>query len=513
VAPTETRKGGWFRGVRRAFRESVKSAQRPDLGVAVVVPTSQISHSSVASLPDAIEQALSGYAEPLGVPARFLVKVEPSLDAGTDLRVLIAGRAARVVPDELSNALAAHGLTRSALQSSDGEEFAVAVTTACRVAVEWDPSVLVGANQRDVVQARAWRADIRNHDDDVLVAALLEYVVAYGISIADLSPLKAALDEQVDPIETAAELSEIAVQALRPASITVSAPEATLRAATLTGMRRDAFAEMRHRLFTELGVTFPGIQVAVDDTVPDRTAVVQLNHVRFTARPLLHDGGVASIAAVVERQLRNHAAWFVSLAEVRRTIDEVRPALPDLVETMQERYSDPQLSRFARTLVEERVPVRNAARLMMLLLDTPAESTGRDLVRLAETTRGAGRGAERTSPRQLVSFTRQELNEETTRSKPGVVTVHTARLPAGLDTVLAETQARDGALDGKIAGPVADQLIDLAEQQIERGNPTLVAATQRSRAAAKNLLARQYPEVVVLAAEEYPPSWRLEPVE
>ena len=505
MAPTETRKGGWFRGVRHAFREGVKSAQRPGLDVVVAVPAGQISPNSEAMLPDAIEQALSGYAEALGVPAHFLIRVEPSLDAGTDPRVLIAGRTARVVPDELSDALAAHGLTRAALQSSDGEEFAAAVTMACRVAVEWDPSVLAGTNQREVVLARAWMAGIRNHDD-VLAAALLEHVVAYGISIADLSPLKAALDEQVDPIETAAELSEIAAEALRPASITVSASEATLRAATLTGMRRDAFVEMRRRLFTKLGVPFPGIEVAVDDTVPDGTAVVQLNHVRFTARPLPHDGGVASIAAVVERQLCNHAAWFVSLAEVRRTIDEVRPALPDLVETMQERYSDPQLARFARVLVEERVPVRNAARLMMLLLDTPAESTGQDLVRFAETTRGAGLGAERASPRQLVSFTRQEINEEITRSKPGVVTVHAARLPAGLDAVLVGTQAQDG-------GPVADQLIDLAVKQIERGDPTLVAATQRSRAAAKKLLARQYPEVAVRAAEEYPPSWRLLPVE
>ena len=512
MAPTETEKGGWFGSARRAIREGFKSVQRPYLDVAVVVPAARIGDRSAASLPGAIEQALSGYAERLGVPAHFLIKVEPSADGGTDPRVLIAGRAARVVPDELSDALAAQGLTTAALQSGDGKEFAGAVVTACRVAVEWDPSILAGTNRREAVLARAWRAGIRNHDD-VLAAALLEHVVAYGISIADLSPLKAALDQQVDLIETAAELSEIAIEALRPASITVSLPEATLRAASLTGTRRDAFSEMRYRLFTDLGVTFPGIEVAVDDTLPDQTAVVQLNHVRFTARPLPQDTGAAGIAAVVERQLRNHAAWFVSLTEVRRTIEEVGPALPDLVNTMQERYSDPQLALFARALVEEGVPVRNAARLMMLLLDTPAESTGRDLVRLAEPTRGAGLGAERASPRQLVSFARQEMNEEAMRSKPGIVTVHPARLPAGLDTALVATPAQDGGSDREIAGPVVDQLIDLAEKQIERGDPTLVAATQGSRAAAKDLLARQYPEVAVLAAEEYPPSWRLPPIE
>jgi hypothetical protein len=512
MMPTETRQGGWFRGLRRALRETVKSAQRPDLDVTIVVPAARISNNSAESLPGMIQQALSAYAEPLGIPANFRVKVEPSADGGTDPRVLIAGRAARVVPDELSDALAAKGLTSAALQSGDGEEFAEAVTMACRVAVEWDPSVLVGMNRRDAVLARASMAGIRDHDD-VLAAALLEHVVAYGISIADLSPLKAALDEQVDLIETAAELSEIAVEALRPASITVSAPEATLRAATLAGMRCEAFTEMRRRLFMDLGVTFPDIEVAVDDDLPDQTAVVQLNHVRFTGRPLPHDAGIAGIATIVERQLRNHVVWFVSLAEVRRTVEQIRPALPDLVETMQERYSDPQLALFARAFVEERVPVRNAARLMMLLLDAPAESTGRDLVRFAEAIRGAGLGAERPSPRQLVSFTRQEMNEEATRSKPGIVTVHPARLPADLDSALAATTAQDGESDRELAGQILDQLFDLAEKQIERGDLTLVAATQRSRAAAKNLLSRQYPEVAVLAAEEYPPSWRLAPLE
>jgi hypothetical protein len=512
MAPVEKEQDGVFRVLRRAFREGIKAVQRPTLEVAVVVPTAQISASLVSSLPGAIEQGLSAYAEPLGLPAHFVVEVAPSAHGDADFRVLIGGRAVRVVPGELSDALAARGLTRAALQSGEGEDFAEAVTTACRVAVEWDPSVLVG-NRRDAMLARAWGAGIRNHDDDILATALLEHVVTNGISIADLSPLKVALDEQVDLIETAAELSEIAVEALRPASITISVPEATLRAATLTGMRCDAFADMRDRLFLELGVMFPGIEVEIDDDLPDRTAVTQLNHVRFTPRPLPRDAGVAGIAAVVERQLRNHAAWFVSLAEVRRTVEEVRPALPDLVDTMQERYSDPQLALFARTLVEEGVPVRNAARLMMLLLDTPAGSTGRDLVRLAEPTRGAGPGAERTSPRQLVSFTRQEMNEEATRSKPGIVTVSPARLPAGLDAVLAATPAPDGGSAREADGPVVDQLIDLAEMQIARGDPTLVAATQRSRVIARELLASQYPDVAVLAAEEYAASQRLPPVE
>lgn len=508
MAPTETAKRV-FRAVRRAHREGVQSVQQPDLDVTVALPAAQVGGRHSASLALAIQQALTAYAEPLGVPAHFLVKLEPSANVGPDPRVLIAGRAVRVVPDELSEALTAQGLTSAALWSDD-DMLVEAIATACRVAVEWDPCVLVGPNQQEALLARARADGIRDYDD--IVAAALKRVVACGISIADVSRLKAILDQQVGLIETAGELSEVAIDVLHPASIRVSVREATLRAATITGMCRDAFTEMRRRLFIDLGVTFPDIEVAIDDSLPDRTAAVRLNDVLFTARPLPPDAGVADITAVVERQLRNHAAWFVSLAEVRRRVEDLKLALPDLVNTVQERYSDPQLALFARAFVEERVPVRNAAQLLMLLLDASAESSGRDLVRLAEPTRGAGLGGERPSPRHVVSFTRKEMNEEAMRSKPGIVTLDPKRLPTDLDKVLASLTDADG-FDHEIDSAVLDQLIDLAEKQIERGDPNLVAATQRSRAVAKNLLARQYPEVAVLAAEEYPPSQRLTPLE
>ncbi|HEX8347864.1 MAG TPA: hypothetical protein VF657_24485, partial [Actinoplanes sp.] len=59
--------------------------------------------------------------------------------------------------------------------------------------------------------------------------------------------------------------------------------------------------------------------------------------------------------------------------------------------------------------------------------------------------------------------------------------------------------------------PAADvqRLVALAEQQAGTPEPALVALTQQSRAVARNLLAGQYPEVAVLAAEEFPTSYRL----
>ena len=511
MAPTEPQRSGFLRLVRRSFREGFRSAQLPDIGVTVEVPAGGISISTAESVSKAVQQSLDAAAASLGIPAKFLVQLKPSADAGSNPRMIIAGRPARIVPDELSDALAAQGLTTAALQSGDAEGFAEAVMTACQVAVEWDPSILVATDLRGPVLSRAWLAGIRDIDQDVLASALLDHVIAYGISIADLSLLKAALDNQADLIETPGELAEIAVEALRPRSLTVSVPEAVLRTATLTGTRSDAFRKMPGRLFVDLGITFPPIEVEVDDTLTEQMAVVTLNHVRFNPRPLPRDAGVGHIASVMERQLRNHAGWFVSLAEVRRTIEGVGPALPDMVTLVQERYSDPELAVFARTFVEERVPVRNAARLMMLLLDTPAEGTGRDLARLAEPTRGAGVGTARPLPRQLVSFTRQTINEEATRSKPGIVTAGPARLPADLDAALTATPAAAGWSHDEGDRSVLNRLMDLAQVLVERGDPTLVAATQSSRAAAKDILIRQFPEVAVFAAEEYPPSWRLRP--
>jgi len=509
MTPTEPAKGGWFSAVRRALRGGIEAVLRPELDVTITVPTAQASDATMALLDRAVRGALSGHAEALGVQSRIVVKPEPAADAAAGLRVLIAGRAARVVPGELSEALAAQRLTTAALRHDDGATFAEAVATACRVAVEWDPATLVGPAQQQAMLENARDSGIHQYPDAILRAAL-KRVVAQGISIADLSRLKAALDEPATLIETAGELSEVAIDALRPRSIGVRTSEATLRSVTTTGTHGGEFAGMRARLFSELGVTFPDIEAAIDDSLPEGTAAVRLNDVLFTARPLPPDAGASGIVAVVERQLRNHAAWFVSIAEVRQRTEEVRLALPDLLDAVQERYSEPQLAVLGRAFVEERVPVRNAARLLTLLMDMPGESTGRDLVRLAEPVRAASPGGEWPSPRQFVSFTRQEMNEEAARSRPGITTVHPTRLPADLDTALASMVDDDGTPDA-VAGPILDQLIALAVQEIEQGDPILVAATQRSRAVAKNLLASQYPEVAVCAAEEYPPSQRLAP--
>jgi type III secretory pathway component EscV len=59
-----------------------------------------------------------------------------------------------------------------------------------------------------------------------------------------------------------------------------------------------AFIELRERLFNDLGVSFPDIEVRTDSTVPEQAAVVRLNDVRHAPRPL-PDEGAWQIAAVL----------------------------------------------------------------------------------------------------------------------------------------------------------------------------------------------------------------------
>jgi type III secretory pathway component EscV len=500
-----------FGSVREAFRGGVQLGRRPYLDVTVVLPAAAGALSQGVVAPS-VSAALGTAAAALGVPLRPRVVVEQSGDVAVP-RLLIGGRRIRFVSSELSDALAARGLDSAWEPDRESKGFVAAVTTACRVAVERDPSVLIGPGQWEVLVTRARAAGIHDFEDGMLAAALTR-VVRNGVSVEDLARLQASLERHDGFVNTAGELSELAIDTLRPPSVGVSMREADLRAATITGMRRNAFVDLRQRLFADLGVTFPDIEVTIDDQLPDHTAVVRLNHVRLAPRPLPTTAGILHIAKLVERCLREKASWFVSLSEVQRTVEDLRFAFPDLVSTVQERYSDPRLALFARTFVEEGVRVRNAARLMVLLLDAPAASIARDVVRLAEPARGAELGGDDIVPQQLVSYARQQINEELARSRPGVVVrASRVRLPADLEAAFDAVPLQEETIREQVSSTDLDRLIDLAEERIARGDPVLVAATQRSRAVARMLLGNQYCEMTVLAAEEYPPVVQLSPIE
>jgi flagellar biosynthesis component FlhA len=97
-------------------------------------------------------------------------------------------------------------------------------------------------------------------------------------------------------------------------------------------------------------------------------------------------------------------------------------------------------------------------------------------------------------------------------------TVEYTRLPTQLDATLTAIPSDGTGIDAAVGSADLDHLTVLAEQQLEerRGDGArrpLLTATHRSRSVASRLLARQYPEIVVLAGEEYPPAYRLPPAD
>jgi hypothetical protein len=503
---------GLFDTVRHTFRGVVALVRPPRLDVTVTLPgdgrrTGDTGPEADTAIADAIARVIGAHATALGVPAQPAVTVSDA-PAGTNgaPRLLIDGRPVRLVTPGSWRAFP--GAPDAATQ---GPDRLASLAAACEVIVERDPSVLVGRAQAAALVSRARAAGIVDHPDE-FVAAALKHVVAQGVSVADLVPLAAALQRQDDVVDTPGEFAEVAIDTLRPDSIGVRIRKSTLRQVTASGVSRDAFVDMRHRLFADLGVTYPDIELVLADELPEGTCALRLNHVKLRPRRLPVGADLFDVAAFVEQELRRYASWFVTVTEARSRVDDLRLALPELVAMVQEYHSIPRLGLLTRALVEEQVPVRNATRLMILLLDMPAPGVAWDVVRLAEPCRGAGSGASSGSgapcPRQLVSYARQQINEELARLTNVMFAADPVRLPPELDAALDALPGWDGLAPAEVRNEHLERLFALADVAAGKPQPTLVAASQRSRAVARNLLAGQYPEVTVLAAEEFPPSHR-----
>jgi hypothetical protein len=490
---------GSLRQVTSVVRDAARWGRPPPLPVAVTCPAPAAGvdqAAATAKAQDAVGRVVRARLAELGLPGRPVVTVTV---ADTDtFEVSLHHRPCRLRAPRLAEALAALDGFGGSLRELDEPTWLGACEAAGHVGIECDPSVLVGPGQREAVLAAARAAGVARPEDADL-AAVLDQVVANGVSVGTPATLAAAL-ATAEPCNTAAELAEVAIDRLRPPACAILVPEATLRRATGTGVDPDAFVDMRVRLFTSLGVHFPDLEVVAAPGLPEGTCALRLNHV--TTRPVrLPEGaGVDGLVRLVEARFREHASWFVNMSDAQRVIRDLRLAVPELVNTVREQYSWPQLAAMARTLVEEAVPVRNAARLLVLLLDTPAPGRGRDLVRLAEPhRRGVGDRGDRPTPRQLVAWARQQIAEEQARAISGLRDLAVERLPADLEAELARPAPPPGA---------AARLLARAERHVASGD-SIVVSTQQARAAARDLLARQYPEVPVKASEEFPPWWRL----
>jgi hypothetical protein len=473
--------------------------------VQVTMPSMRMPRPALDACARAVAETVGRHARALGVPARPVVSIDVS-DAHTDVGFTVSGHPVRLPTADLPPVLAARSLTDAWADPAD-PRWPVAVSVAAGLAIEYDPAVLIGGPRAQALVRRARDAGVPSHYDDDLVAAALRYVVGNGVSVADLAPVVAALRAHTRTVSTAGQLAEIAIDALNPPCVQVGVSRPTLRRITAGGLHRDAFVDMRRRLFVELGVTFPDIALRETADLPDGQCSLRLNHVVAQWRPLRPEGSVVDLADAVAERLRRHAAWFVSMTDVRETVAELESALPTLVDVVRDRHSWPQLSLLTRALIQERVPVRNAARLMILLLDAPPSGHGRDRVRFSEPVRGQSRDDDGQCPRELVSYARKQMAEEHARMRPNVTSMDAERLPGDLDDALKAARTDGGILVGAVEPSAALRLFRQAEHHASTGKP-MVAATPHSRAVAACLLAAQFPDVPVLAAEEYPPSYQ-----
>lgn len=478
---------GLWTGAARLVRE-IRRQRRPRLHVVVraQAPLGGAPGSLPARTADMLAEGFDHRMAALGVPGR--AQVEVVVDETVDgCRVEVTGAPCRVPPHRLTAALDA-GAAAASPGDCDPLSWGAWLRTACDVAVEWDPGILLAPAQRQALLAAVRDAGSHAYTDAVLADAL-STTVAHGVSCGDLVRLAEVLqssDRDVMAFD-AASLAEVLICRRNRAGLGMRVDEATARTVSTDGFDSEAFPRMRARVFADLGLHLPDVDVVVDDHVPQGCCAVRLHDVSCRPERLPAAPSTEALAAVLEARVREHAWWFVDLDHVRATVDTLRVALPALVETVTSRYTIVELSVFARSLLAESVPLRNAARLMVLLLDVPPVGTGADVVRLAEPRRGDRGTSGRPSPAEVVAYARQQVLEEQTRAAPGPRDVVAHVVPDGED----------------IAG-----LLRHAEAAASSG-ASLVVATQARRAAVRAVLAGQYPDVPVRASEEFPVSFVL----
>ncbi|SDM10507.1 hypothetical protein SAMN05660642_01678 [Geodermatophilus siccatus] len=506
-APEQT---GFRAGARRVFREAVRIAQLPRLDVRLVTAPPTTGPADTDAAASRVADVLRVRMAELGVPGVPVVQV--ALEPGAEFpRLHIAGQPCRIPQDRLAAALAPTGPVQGADGDDDdqaGADWPTEVATACQVAVEWDPSVVIGPPQRAALVSAVRKAGMTAHAPDVLGAAL-QAVVANGVSCRDTAAVVRVLETAQGGASTDAELAEVLIAGLSPGVVLVGLPQRLLREMTRDEVDPETFSRMRVRLYEELGLRVPDIDIRIDPRVPDGCCTVRLHHTAFRPQRLPEPVTIEALAAAVESRVREHAWWFVHLDEVHSTVDQVRLALPELVGAVTDRYSEVQLAVLARTLLAEAVPLRNPPRLMVLLLDVPAMGSGRDVVRLAEPHRSEPeRPAPRPSPGQVLSYARQQVLEERTRTEPGLRDVVVDQVP---------DRPRAGNAGALHRGRPADTppgFVNALLEQAARAVGSewgLVAASQAERDVAHRLLHWQYPEVAVRVSQEFPPTYRLRP--
>jgi type III secretion protein V len=171
-----------------------------------------------------------------------------------------------------------------------------------------------------------------------------------------------------------------------PWSLEVSEELGAVLDASRDGLRAMA-AELRDRMFAELGVPLPPPRMRVRSNLGARQVLLSVHEVPARLWVLPVDGDGAGAVRGLEEQalavLQGRAADFVGLAEVQRLLDELEQFAPATVRSVVPRpVSLVLLTDVLRRLVEERVSVRDLRGVLEALSTVAA--TEKDPLALAE---------------------------------------------------------------------------------------------------------------------------------
>jgi flagellar biosynthesis protein FlhA len=182
------------------------------------------------------------------------------------------------------------------------------------------------------------------------------------------------------------------------------------------------------------------------------------------------------ICRAIEAAIRRHGDQLLSRDAVARLIESLRAAQPAVVEQVVPGVlTIARIHRAMQCLLRDGVPIRPLAELLEIMADHAAEAA---------------------DPAQLAELVRRSLARSICRR---------ARDPRGrLVTIRLEDSAIDAAIGaaGRPPAPLIGELRRAVRPVVERGARPVLVVPGGVRLRVREALARQLPDVLVLAAEE-----------
>ena len=512
MAAPDTGRFKWVADVARWFVDARRLTAPLAVPARVVVQRERPAAEGdplVAAVQSRVAEVLRGLLGDLGLRGRpqVDVAVERPGPAGP-LRFSVNGRPCRPSAGQLGPILGelAPDAAGDPVRVPDGSLPDV-VAAACAAVLRRRPSLLATDHQLDLVLFTAGRPP---GSLDPRLAAALRRLLDNGIGVGDTATLLEVVRE-ADPAQSAAELAEALIDRLRPPTLDVLLPEATLRRATTAQpVPATSFSEVRGRLLQRLGVQPPDLRLVVDDSLPPGTCALRINHLTTWPRPVPQAAPLDALYARIEEAATNNAYRFLAVSTVRQSLDQLGLAFPDRVGQVTDRYPMAWLSAVLRCLVEEAVPIDDLITSMLLdwLLDLDDQGGGRDVVRLPEGPADPARAAPLPAPRDVVAYVRQRAWEDAWSIAPGDATLPVHRLA---DALVPDDAAGP---DGWPQAAAVERLTDAVRALRPERSPgiPLVVSSLPGRARVREALAAEFPELTVVASQELPPWVRLVPV-